>query len=406
MKNSLIFNPNHKHQKNKKIYFFGSGDIASKTLRNIKKTTKVLGTFDNKKSLQGIITRDNLEIFNPKLIKKINISKIHIIITTSSYDQVIKQLKTYKLKQGTHYTISHRLEGQNILDTIQNHKCSLSFASATFKQNKKDAGGGIYNLYLNGTKWKVEKKLSGPCYCIIRVKNNYIISMAEKGILICDLKFNILKQKKIDKSIRFHGISYSKKFESYFVTCTNRDKIIMFDKDLNSIKKEFYLSNKSNSEDISHYHCNDCFVRGNFLFVSVFSVSGKYKSDTFDGGIIKFDIRTGKKISVIKNDLLMPHNIVYLNNQMHVIDSLRGNLLYDNFSNKATFLGFSRGIDYHNGYYFIGQSRNRQASKIKSVNNNVSADTGIMIFDKKNKISRFLNVNNKISEIHSILVHK
>ena len=406
MKNNLIFNLNHKHLKNKKFYFFGTGDIATKTLRDIKKTIKVLGTFDNKKSLLGIITRDNLEIFNPKSIKKIDKNKIHIIITTSSYDQIIKQLKTYKLKQGDHYTISHRLEGQNILDNIQSHKCSLSFASATFKQNKKDVGGGIYNLYLNGNKWKVEKKLSGPCYCIIRVKNKYIISMAEKGILICDLKFNILKQKRINRSIRFHGISYSKKFESYFVACTNRDKIIMFDKNLNFIKKEFFLSNKPNPEDISYYHCNDCFVRNNYLFVSVFSVTGKYKIDKFDGGIIKFDIRTGKKISVIKNDLLMPHNVVYLNDQIHIIDSLRGNLMYDNFSNKATFLGFSRGIDYHNGYYFVGQSRNRQASKIKSINNNVSADTGIMIFDKKNKISRFLNVNNKISEIHSILVHK
>ena len=406
MKNSLIFNLNYKHPKNKKFYFFGSGDIATKTLRDIKKTIRILGTFDNKKSLQGVITRDNLEIFNPKSIKKIDKNKIHIIITTSSYDQIIKQLKTYKLKQGDHYSISHRLKGQNILDNIQNHKCSLSFASATFKQNSKYVGGGIYNLYLDGTKWRVEKKLSGPCYCIIRVKNRYIISMAEKGILICDLKFNILKQKRINRSIRFHGISYSKKFESYFVACTNRDKIIMFDKNLNFIKKEFFLSNKPNPEDISYYHCNDCFVRNNYLFVSVFSVTGKYKSDKFDGGIIKFDIRTGKKISVIKNDLLMPHNVVYLNDQIHIIDSLRGNLVYDNFSNKATFLGFSRGIDYHNGYYFVGQSRNRQASKIKSINNNVSADTGIMIFDKKNKISRFLNVNNKISEIHSILVHK
>ena len=58
----------------------------------------------------------------------------------------------------------------------------------------------------------------------------------------------------------------------------------------------------------------------------------------------------------------------------------------------------------HEKYYFIGQSRNRQFSKQRNIMNNVSSDTGVIIFDNYNKVSRFLNVNNEISEIHSILI--
>ena len=38
--------------------------------------------------------------------------------------------------------------------------------------------------------------------------------------------------------------------------------------------------------------------------------------------------------------------------------------------------------------------------------NNVSSDTGIIIFDNANKVSRFINLDNEISEVHQILIHK
>ena len=100
----------------------------------------------------------------------------------------------------------------------------------------------------------------------------------------------------------------------------------------------------------------------------------------------------------------MPHNISLINDKFHILDSLNGNLLTNNFTVQGTFPGFSRGLDFNGKYYFIGQSRNRQFSKQRNIMNNVSSDTGVIIFDNDNKVSRFLNVNNEISEIHSILV--
>ena len=69
----------------------------------------------------------------------------------------------------------------------------------------------------------------------------------------------------------------------------------------------------------------------------------------------KFDIPSGKKIGVIKSNLTMPHNISLINDKFHILDSLNGNLLTNNFTVQGTFPGFSRGLDFNGKYYFIGQ---------------------------------------------------
>lgn len=84
--------------------------------------------------------------------------------------------------------------------------------------------------------------------------------------------------------------------------------------------------------------------------------------------------------------------------------SLRGNLLFNNFTIQGKFPAFTRGLNYDGGYYFIGQSRNRNFSRFIGVSNNISVDTGIVIFNPELKISRFLQFSSKISEIHSLLV--
>ena len=406
MSNSIFFNINNPDLKTKKIYLFGNGDIAAKTFHKIRFKYKILGIFDNKKTLQGIKTKDGIEILSPKLIKKIKKNTLHIIITTSSYNDVSKQLNRYGLKAGRDYSVTYLLKDQSTIDDIQNYECKLSFTSGTFKKNKPNAGGGIYNLTLKKNNWKVEKKISGSCYSIIEKDNNYYFTHSEKGLVKSNKSFKILKTFKIESSLRAHGITYSKKYKSFFVACANADKILMINDQLTKITNEFFISNKKKVDEISRHHCNDCYVKDDSLFVSVFSISGNYKYDAYDGGIIEIDLKTGKKNSVVKYNLVMPHNVMLINDKFHVLDSLKGNLLTNNFSIQATFPGFARGLDFDGKYYFIGQSRNRQFSKHRNIMNNVSSDTGIIIFDNANKVSRFINLDNEISEVHQILVHK
>jgi hypothetical protein len=100
----------------------------------------------------------------------------------------------------------------------------------------------------------------------------------------------------------------------------------------------------------------------------------------------------------------MPHNISYHNGSMLVLDSLRGNLLTNNFQIVGSFPGFTRGLDFDGSYYYVGQSRNRNYSKYLGISNNISLDTSIIIFDPVTKVSKSIFLPNSISEIHSILL--
>ena len=66
------------------------------------------------------------------------------------------------------------------------------------------------------------------------------------------------------------------------------------------------------------------------------------------------------------------------------------------------FPGFVRGLAYDNNYFFIGQSKNRNYSKINDKIKGVAIDSGIIVFNEKNKVFRFCQVDPRISEIHAI----
>jgi hypothetical protein len=100
----------------------------------------------------------------------------------------------------------------------------------------------------------------------------------------------------------------------------------------------------------------------------------------------------------------MPHNISKFNNDFYLLDSLRGNLLGNNMTIQGTFNAFTRGLDYHDDLFYIGQSKNRNFSKTMGISNNNSIDCGIIIFNNEKKISRFFQFPPSISEIHSIRV--
>lgn len=99
----------------------------------------------------------------------------------------------------------------------------------------------------------------------------------------------------------------------------------------------------------------------------------------------------------------MPHNVSYFEGSIHVLDSLPGHLGFNNLSVQGTFPAFTRGLSYDQGYYFIGQSKNRNHSKVIGVSNNISIDCGIIIFNSELNVSRFVQLPYSIGQIHHIM---
>ena len=144
----------------------------------------------------------------------------------------------------------------------------------------------------------------------------------------------------------------------------------------------------------------------NSLYVTMFSYTGNWKKDVFDGVALEIDLATKKLLLPVITDLWMPHNISFLDGSLTVLDSLRGELKTNNARAIGRFPAFTRGLDFDGVYYYIGQSRNRNFSKNLGLSLNISIDTAIVIFDHITKASRTIYLPQKLSEIHSILVIK
>mgnify|MGYP006136013831 FL=1 len=387
-----------KYKKDRNIVLFGSGNIAEKTKRII--NSEVYAIADNSQNLWGSKNL-GIEVINPNKLKKNN-NKYFVIICTTSYSEVVSQLEKYEYKIEEDFIISPILNDLRIIDEFENYKKKIIFTSGSPPDKNKEFGGGIYQILWNKDKWKCEKKISGNCYGLIRYKNNFVAIDTDLGIFEFDQNFRVIRTKKLQKSSRSHGLSYSSKRKEFYVVCSYLDSILILNEDF-KLKSKISISKKLKYNKYASHHCNDCEYNNNHLYVSMFSETGNWKNDVYDGCILEIDLIEKKINKPIIQNLWMPHNPKVIQGSFYVNDSLKGNLLGNNFNVIGNFPAFTRGLDHDGNFFYIGQSKNRNYSKNIGLSKNISIDTGIIVFDEKTKISKFLQISSKISEIHSVI---
>ena len=385
--------------KGRKITLFGASHIAQKTIRKLDKSS-IIAVVDNSENLHGSIFM-NHEVKSPNSIPKDS----YIIICSTAITPISEQLVSLGYNIEKDFTISPSLNDLLIIEELEKISSSFYFTSGSVSVDNKNYGGGLYKVFFDNENIEIKKIYSGPCYGLIKYEDKIHFIDTDKGIMNYDPntdKTSTLVKTPIDS--RAHGISFNDSTKNFYVSCSNMDAIIEYNKDFKEVKR-FHLSNKIGFYGTSMHHCNDNYSMGNSLFVSMFSSSGNWKRGVFDGCVAEFDIQTGKRINNIVDNLYMPHNITSLNGSLHVLDSLPGHLRVENFDISGTFSGFTRGLSYNKGFYFIGQSKNRNFSKVLGMSNNISVDCGITIFEPISKVSRTIKLSNKIGEIHSILIN-
>ena len=385
--------------KSKKIALFGASEISRKTRLALSGINFEI-IYDNSANLWGA-SEDKIPISSPKNLRKLK-KNIFIIISTTSFIEVANQLNELGFKAGEDYVVSPLLKNLVHISKMESLKKKIIFTSGARPIDNKKYGGGIYLLTVNGNEFKVEKKISGNSYGLIRFENNYVAIDNEYGIIEFNHKFEILRKNKLPKNIRPHGVTYSKKYKRFYIACSNIDAVLVLDKDF-KIKEKIFISDKSKKSKFPIHHINDCLVNNDSIYVSMFSETGNWVNDIFDGVVAEYDILTKKKICSPIKKFFMPVYLSIINNDFYVLDSLRGNLMGNNTNILGTFPSFTRGLDYSNGLFFIGQSKNRNFLKILNVKNNSSIDCGIIAFDDKTKSSRLFQFDPRISEIHSVL---
>ncbi|MDC3208399.1 TIGR03032 family protein [Pelagibacteraceae bacterium] len=384
--------------KNKKIVLFGAGEIAKKTIQRLDDKPSFI--VDNNPNMQSIIDND-LEVKNPEILLNLKNETV-IIICTTSFDEVSNQLTQMGYKKGKNFFNSPIMNDLLIIEKLAGINTEIIFSSGAPSNESPDYGGGIYKLSIRGNNHKLEKKINGTSHGIIKLDNYYIASNHEHGIIKFDSNFNIEKKISLPNGSRPHGICFSKVSRKYYVVASYRDSFFVINENF-ELEKEVFISKKFSSEGEPAHHCNDICTKDNSIYISMFSSSGNWKNDVFDGCIMEFDLNSMECIGNTKDNLWMPHNVSFIDGGLVVLDSLRGHLLKNNLRKTGEFPGFTRGLYYDGSLFFIGQSRNRNFSKYLGDSLNISIDTSIIIFDEKTKVSRSIQLDSRISEIHSII---
>jgi hypothetical protein len=104
-------------------------------------------------------------------------------------------------------------------------------------------------------------------------------------------------------------------------------------------------------------------------------------------------------------DKWMPHSITRVDGKLTLLNSMVGELWSGSYAKLTETNGFARGLAYDDKYFYIGMTEHRYPEKLLGIKDNISMDTGIFVFDKTTKMSKFYEMKN-IESIHSLMVLK
>ncbi|MEA3314776.1 MAG: DUF4915 domain-containing protein, partial [Campylobacterota bacterium] len=381
--------------KNKKIVFWGSGEWVEKSIKllNIKPEYII----DINKNIQGHKLRD-IEIIPFEKISNI-INDYYIVITTGSYHGLVENLVSKGLEIGKDFCYSPSLYNLSIRDEILGIEQNLLFSvPASGTEN-----GG---LYIYKTKDRSYTKIyDGKSRALCKTNSYIALADEEKGLVLFDKKLNLIKEIELLNNSVPHGITLSEKLNKIYVANSGRDSISIFD--LSSYKhiEEIKLNDKYDRLKEEQHHINDLYVDeiNETLFVSMFSFTGNWRKNIYDGGVLEYDLRSKKFTGPIISDMWMPHSIQMVDNKVMFVDSMRGDLYKTSNKIIGKFNGFIRGFDYDNKYLYIAQSSQRYFDRLQDISLNIPLDCGIYIFDEQTKASVFHSLP-EFENIHSVIV--
>ena len=388
----------YKNLAGRKIVLFGAGNIAKKTKLRLDRPLEMI--VDNNANHWDM---EELGVFirNPEIIngKK---DEYYILISTTSFAQVAEQLVGMGYAVNDDFLVSPILNDLRIISEIESLKTKLLFSSGLPGMDDPEAGGGVYELELDGD-WTYRKVLSGPSHGMIHFEGDIVTSHSELGIVQLSRDYEIVRSAPVPANSRPHGVTYSEHTDCFYMASSYMDAVLVFNRDFKHIDT-IYISEKYKKTGEPQHHINDVHAFGESLYVSMFSLTGNWKKDIFDGVVLEIDLDTKEVLRPVIQDLWMPHNVCAINGSLSVLDSLRGELKTHNAQPIGRFPGFSRGLAYDGVFHYVGQSRNRNYSKYLGLSLNISIDTSIIVFDSLTKVSRSLSLPSKLSEIHSIVV--
>jgi hypothetical protein len=377
----------------KNIVLFGSGTVAENNL-----DFEPLFIVDNNPDIEGTYFH-GIEIKNPQVLVD-SVASYEVIVCSTSVGEIRSQLEGYGYVWGETARVAAQLADKLEISNLESSSFKFLISSGLPSSVTSFSSGGLYVIEESDNYPSISKVYDGNTHGLIEYLGGFAFTCQGVGIVILKPDFTVAHIIKLRDGLRPHGLQrYS---DMWVVVSSYQDCIVGVD-DEGEERFEFKLSNKCQTFKSAQHHCNDLCIVGDYAYVSMFSVTGNWKRNCFDGGIVEINLLTGHMSTVI-NNLTMPHNVTCSDEGFMVLNSFKGTLLGKNFDVLATLPGFVRGFASDSQYYFIGESKNRNFNRMDGGRTPVSIDSRITIINKDLGFSKSLPLPKYISEIHSILL--
>lgn len=377
---------------------FGIGTIAEKTLKRQK--SKPYLVVDNNPGTWGLDFA-GVNVCSPKSLMENK--ELKVIICTTSYKEVIKQLESYGINN---FEVTSVLENVVETDRIEDIEFDLIFVSGLPSTKNMLSGGGIFRLKGTFDDYEIIKLKAGNCHGIAVNNENpeeiFVTDTSDGLIVLSRSNLEVIRTVPFDLTLRPHGICVNSN-DQIFLACSYDDSVHKINGRGEDLKR-YPISDSvgMSGKNLAIHHVNDLALYDGNIYVSMFSASGSWQQGFLDGAIKKVNLETGV-VSTIYSDLQMPHNIQVDHSGMKFCNSLTGELCLNNRQVFFRGNGFLRGLFDCDKFMIVGESKNRNFASIKSPILNNCLDTRLNFVDKKTKAYKSIQLPPNISEIHAIM---
>ena len=152
---------------------------------------------------------------------------------------------------------------------------------------------------VNSIKSTTTKLLSGKGRGLVKTEHGYAWIDMLKGIKVLNRDFTLKTIIELPRNSEAHGLWYDKKSQKLFVGLPGRDSVGICNTDAEKIQKEIFISEKWKRNKKDNHHVNDICVVDNSLYVSMFSFTGNWPLQAYDGGICEFNWKQVKKLAAL-----------------------------------------------------------------------------------------------------------
>jgi hypothetical protein len=381
--------------KNRKFIFWGATNWIERTLEGL--NNKPIFIVDKSELNQGVMY-NGYQVKAPEKLKFLD--NPFVIIATANYMSVIEDLEKLNFVMGEDYCCSPLLNQKKDKDDLLNHHQSLLISSPQhFSDSKR--GGGLYKVNLKP--FEIEKVYTGKARGISKYNNRYYVIDILRGVVVLDKNYKEIDIIKLEKNSEPHGIFVDEASKLIYIGTPGRDSVSVYSISTKEKINEYFVSNKWSINKKDNHHVNDPFIYGNSLYISMFSFSGNWMNEVYDGGILEIDLKSGKILGPVFSDKWMPHSITRINGKLTFLNSMLGELYHASYGMICKTNGFARGLAHDGRYFYIGTTEHRYPEKLKNISNNISLDTGFYVFDEKSSLTKFYSMPD-IEAIHSIVI--